>query len=55
MNSYVFSPSENAFYLGAMKDDYLSAGTCPTDSIYVDTDDAVTFRWEALEDKACHR
>lgn len=51
MTDYVFSPAENAFYLVALKDDYLSAGTWPSDGISVDTDDAIAFMGEAPEGK----
>ncbi len=51
MTDYVFSPAENAFYLVALKDDYLSAGTWPSDGISVDADDAIAFMGEAPEGK----
>lgn len=51
MSDYVFSPAENAFYLVALKDDYLSAGTWPLDGINIDAEDALVFMGEAPEGK----
>ncbi|EIE3104030.1 tail fiber assembly protein [Escherichia coli] len=51
MTDYVFSPAENAFYLVALKDDYLSAGTWPSDGINIDAEDALVFMGEPPEGK----
>lgn len=51
MTEYVFSPSENAFYLSALKDDYLAAGTWPTDGVSVKSEVAVLFMGEVPEGK----
>lgn len=51
MNSYLFSPSENAFYPVAMKEDYLSAGTWPEDGLEIDDEQALSFMGEPPEGK----
>ncbi|MEF8668994.1 tail fiber assembly protein [Escherichia coli] len=51
MVDYVFSPTENAFYLVALKYDYLTAGTWPSDGINIDAEDALVFMGNAPEGK----
>ncbi|CAM6972568.1 Tail fiber assembly protein [Citrobacter portucalensis] len=51
MSDYMFSPSENAFYLVTLKEDYLSAGTWPTDGIDMKDEDVTAFMGEAPEGK----
>ena len=51
MVDYVFSPAENAFYLVALQDDYLTAGTWPSDGINIDAEDALVFMGNAPEGK----
>ena len=49
MNSYLYSPSENAFYPVVMKEDYLSAGTWPQDGLEIDDEKALSFMGEPPE------
>ena len=35
MNTYYYSASKNAFFVGGMKDDYQKAGTWPDDGIFI--------------------
>ncbi|MFI8418496.1 hypothetical protein ACQKDS_19000 [Serratia sp. NPDC078593] len=51
MNGYVFSPSENAFYVVTLKNDYLLASTWPVDGIEMKTEDVATFMGDTPEGK----
>ncbi|UAN17384.1 tail fiber assembly protein [Enterobacter asburiae] len=51
MNSYLYSPSENAFYPVVMKEDYLLAGTWPEDGLDIDDEQALSFMGDPPEGK----
>lgn len=51
MNSYLYSPSENAFYPVVMKEDYLSADTWPADGLEIDDERALIYMGEPPEGK----